>query len=217
MSKMLKYKTKYITLKNEINQIIIRLKNYHKNIKIIQKNINERLKNNLYFIIITGNYAIGKTNYCNNLNKIYNYPIINFNKIIYEMIYYSKNDIIDQIFIKFNAFVLNYQYPIIIDINIKYLNLLLDNYDLKNYIIFLLNPTNIELYCSYLILKIKDDIVNNRYNLSTNIYNFIDINDIIRDKKIFYENYEIIKKLAFLLINNTSKFNNNNNLFVIDI
>lgn len=216
MSKELKYKTKYILLKNEINQTIIRLKSYYKNINIIQKNINDRLNNNLYFIIITGTYAVGKTSYCNNLNEIYNYSIIDFNKIIYEMIYYTKNDIINQIFLKFNAFILNYQYPIIIDINIKYLNLLCNNHNLKNYIIFFLNPINIKLYHSYLILKIKNDFLNNRYNLSTNIYDLININDILCDKKIFYENHEIIKILAEKLINNTNVCYDKN-LFIIDI
>ena len=204
MSKILKYKTKYILLKNEINQIIKRLKSYHKNINIIQNNINTRNNNKLCFIIITGIYAIGKTIYSDSLSKIYNYPVIDFNKIIYDLIHYCGDDIINQIFLKFNTYILKYQSPIIININIKYLYLLHNNFDLGNHIVFFLNPTNINLYHTFLTLKIKDDICNNLFNLSNNIYDIININNIIYKNKLFFEDEELIKILAYSLIENSN-------------
>jgi hypothetical protein len=46
--------------------------------------------------------------------------------------------------------------------------------------------------------------LNNLFNLSNNIHNILNINDILYDKKIFYEYDEIIKKISDKLMNNST-------------
>jgi hypothetical protein len=214
-NKYIKYKNKYSLIKNKINNKITELKKIVLNVNLINKNID-----NKKFIIITGLYGIGKNFYSEKINKNNNFYIINYDNIIYDIYnLYNKKDITDikvnskilinDIYQSFLSIINKQEKSIIIQVSLKYLEILLNSYTFTNYLIILLELSDITTYKIYLTEKIKYDLINNSFSFASNFYNLINVEEIYKNNKLFYEDEYILNLITNEIINNSIDITHN--------